>query len=246
MIFVLNFDGDEMVDKAKRGRPAKVFTNDEFKQILGVIQNISFKTKAQQQLHEMNMSSVSEHHRILDISDLNSEALELLKVVSRQKDVYLKNIEMYKIIQHKSITTIALTQLEKEILVYDLNDRDGFFNCQNALNTYNKLQKIAKNEIKRVESESRQQALKQTLDAQTEGQKIRKERDRHKYFLGGLVQKYEKFLKEAGVYSESFSTTQVLDQLVRDAIHNHAVFLEYNGFDQEIWLDKFDELGNEQ
>ena len=234
------------MNKAKRGRPAKVFTNTEFRQILGFVQNVSFRTKAQQQLHEMNYSCLSEHHRVLDISDLTPELADLLKIVNRQKDAYLKNIELYKIIQHKSTTTIALTQLEKEILVYDLNDRDGFFNCQNALNTYNKLQKIAQNEIKRVESESRQHALKRTLDAQTEGQKIRKERDRHKYFLGGLVQKYEKFLKEAGVYSESFSTTEVLDQLVRDAIHNHAVFLQYTGFDQEIWLDKFDELGNEQ
>ena len=127
-----------MVNKAKRGRPSKVFTDTELREILGFVQNISFRTKAQQQLHEMNMSCLSEHYRTLDMSDLTAELYDLLKIVNRQKNAYLKNIELYKIIQHKSTITIALTQLEKEFLGYNTSDRDGFFNCQNALNTYNK------------------------------------------------------------------------------------------------------------
>lgn len=233
-----------MVNKAKRGRPSKVFTDTELREILGFVQNISFRTKAQQQLHEMNMSCLSEHHRTLDMSDLTAELYDLLKIVNRQKNAYLKNIELYKIIQHKSTITIALTQLEKEILGYNTSDRDGFFNCQNALNTYNKLQKIAQAEIKRVESESRKKALDSTLKMQTEGQKRRKENERRKYWLGGVIQKYEKFLKESGVYSNNLSVEDVLDQLVKDAIQMHAIFSS-NNYEQEVYLQEFDRLRDE-
>lgn len=236
---------DEMVSTAKRGRPVKVFTNTELSEILGFVQHLDFRTKAQQQLHEMNMSCLSEHHRTLDMSDLTAELSDLFKTVNRQKQAYLKNIELYKIIQHKSTTTIPLTQLEKEILGYDQTDRDGFFNCQNALNTYSRLDKIAKSEIQRVETQSRQQALKATLAMQTGGQKKRKEESREKYWLGGVIQKYEKFLKEEGVYSEKLSTIDVLDQLVRDAIHHHGIFLDRTALDQDRCLDLFDELSDQ-
>ena len=114
--------------------------------------------------------------------DTNAELMKLFKTVYRQREIYEKNIELYKIIQHKSTTTIPLTHLEKEILGYDLTDRDGFFDCQNALTTYAKLEKIAKSEIERAESQKRQEAIKKTLEQQTDGQKRRKENERRKYF----------------------------------------------------------------
>lgn len=236
---------DETVTTAKRGRPTKVFTETELSEILGFVQHISFRTKAQQQLHEMNMSCLSEHYRTLDMSDLTAELSDLLKTVNRQKQAYLKNTELYKIINHKSTTAIPLTQLEKEILGYDLTDRDGFFNCQNALNTYSKLDKIAKSEIQRVETQSRQQALKATLAMQTQGQQRRKEESREKYWLGGVIQKYEKFLKEEGVYSEKLSTIDILDQLVRDAIFRHAIFESEIFTDEELCLAMFEKLRDE-
>jgi hypothetical protein len=48
------------------------------------------------------------------------------------------------------------------------------FNCQKALTTYAKLEKIAKSEIERAESQKRQEAIKKTLEQQTDGQKRRK------------------------------------------------------------------------
>lgn len=235
---------DEIVTTAKRGRPTKVFTETELSEILGFVQHISFRTKAQQQLHEMNMSCLSEHHRTLDISDLTSELSDLFKTVNRQKQAYLKNTELYKIIQHKSTTTIPLTQLEKEILGYDQADRDGFFNCQNALNTYSKLDKISKAEIQRVETQSRQQALKATLAMQTQGQQRRKEESRQKYWLGGVIQKYEKFLKDYDIYAENLSAKQVLDTLVRDAIELHSIFLEKD-FDKSACLFDLEKISSE-
>lgn len=235
---------DEIVTTAKRGRPAKVFTETELKQILGFVQHISFRTKAQQQLHEMNMSCLSEHHRILNISDLTAELSDLLKTVNRQKQAYLKNTELYKIIQHKSITKIPLTELEKEILGYDQTDRDGFFNTQHALNTYGKLEKIARSEIQRIENKSRQQALKATLEMQTESQKRRKEESREKYWLGGVIQKYEKFLKKYDIYAENLSAKQVLDTLVRDAIELHSI-LSAKNFDEQGCLSDLEKISSE-
>lgn len=235
---------DEIVTTAKRGRPAKVFTETELKQILGFVQHISFRTKAQQQLHEMNMSCLSEHHRILDISDLTAELSDLLKTVNRQKQAYLKNTELYKIIQHKSTTKIPLTELEKEILGYDQTDRDGFFNTQHALNTYKKLEKIARSEIQRIENKSRQQALKATLEMQTESQKRRKEESREKYWLGGVIQKYEKFLKKYDIYAENLSAKQVLDTLVLDAIELHSI-LSAKNFDEQGCLSDLEKISSE-
>ena len=235
---------DKVVSTAKRGRPAKVFTDTELKEILGFVQHISFRTKAQQQLHEMNTSCLSEHHRILDISDLTAELSDLFKTVNRQKQTYLKNTELYKIIQHKSTTKIPLTELEKEILAYDQTDRDGFFSTQHALNTYSKLDKIAKSEIQRIENKSRQQALKATLEMQTESQKRRKEESREKYWLGGVIQKYENFLKEYDIYAENLSAKQVLDTLIRDAIELHSIFSEKD-FDKYACLSDLEKINSE-
>ena len=209
---------DEIVTTAKRGRPTKVFTETELSEILGFVQHISFRTKAQQQLHEMNMSCLSEHHRTLDMSDLTAELSDLLKTVNRQKQAYLKNTELYKIIHHKSTTAIPLTQLEKEILGYDWKDRDGFFNCQKALTTYAKLEKIAKSEIERAESQKRQEAIKKTQEQQTDGQKRRKENERRKYFLGGVVLKYSQFLKDNYLFGPQDTEEAILHHLLEDFI----------------------------
>ena len=125
---------------------------------------------------------------------------------------------MYKIIQHKSTTTVQLTHLEKEILGYDWKDRDGFFNCQNALTTYAKLEKIAKSEIERAESQKRQEAIKKTLEQQTDGQKRRKENERRKYFLGGVVLKYSQFLKDNYLFGPQDTEEAILQHLLEDFI----------------------------
>ena len=124
----------------------------------------------------------------------------------------------YTIIQHKSTTTVSLTHLEKEILGYDWKDRDGFFNCQNALTTYAKLEKIAKSEIERAESQKRQEAIKKTLEQQTDGQKRRKENERRKYFLGGVVLKYADLLKNNYLFGPEDSEEAILQHLLEDFI----------------------------
>ena len=197
-----------------RGRPAKTFDDSELSRVIRSARNKNFRTKAQQKLCDIDNS------RMLRIDDIyaDDELLTLVKIVERQRIVYRKNAELYKIIQHKATTTIPLTSLEKEMLGYDWKDRDGFFNCQKALTTYAKLEKIAKSEIERAESQKRQEAIKKTQEQQTEGQKRRKENERRKYFLGGVVLKYSQFLKDNYLFGPQDTEEAILHHLLEDFI----------------------------
>ena len=199
---------------AIRGRPAKVVTIQQFNKVLGFLNGLEFKTKTQEKFWEIDQK------KAIDFTDLDTdtELMKLFKTVDRQREAYEKNTELYKIIQHKSTTTVQLTHLEKEILGYDWKDRDGFFNCQNALTTYAKLEKIAKSEIERAESQKRQEAIRKTQEQQTEGQRKRKEQERRKYFLGGVVLKYTQFLKDNYLFSPHASEEEILQHLLEDFI----------------------------
>ena len=199
---------------ATRGRPAKSFDDSELSRIINFAKRRQFRTKAQQELYDAENSRVITALHVAADADL----LTLVKTVSRQRIAYRKNTELYKIIQHKATTTVPLTNLEKEILGYDWTDRDGFFNCQKALTTYAKLEKIAKSEIERAESQKRQEAIKKTLEQQTDGQKRRKENERRKYFLGGVVLKYSQFLKDNYLFGPQDSEEAILQHLLEDFI----------------------------
>ena len=195
---------------ATRGRPAKLFDDSDLNRIIRFAMRMEFRTKAQQELCDAeNFRPITASHIAVD-----NELLTLIKTVNRQRTAYRKNAELYKIIQHKMTTTVPLTHLEKEILGYDWKDRDGFFNCQKALSTYAKLEKIAKSEIERAESTKRQEAIKKTLEQQTDGQKRRKENERRKYFLGGVVLKYSQFLKDHYLFGPQDTEEAILQHLL--------------------------------
>ena len=199
---------------ATRGRPAKLFDDSDLNRIIRFAIRMQFRTKAQQELCDAeNFRPITASHIAVD-----NELLTLIKTVNRQRTAYRKNAELYKIIQHKMTTTVPLTHLEKEILGYDWKDRDGFFNCQKALSTYAKLEKIAKSEIERAESQKRQEAIRKTQEQQTEGQRKRKEQERRKYFLGGVVLKYTQFLKDNYLFSPHASEEEILQHLLEDFI----------------------------
>ena len=199
---------------ATRGRPAKLFDDSDLSRIIRFAMRMEFRTKAQQELCDAeNFRPITASHIAVD-----NELLTLIKTVDRQRTAYRKNAELYKIIQHKATTTVPLTALEKEILGYDWKDRDGFFNCQKALTTYAKLEKIAKSEIERAQSQKRQEAIKKTQEQQTDGQKRRKENERRKYLLGGVVLKYSQFLKEHYLFGPEDSEESILHHLLEDFI----------------------------
>jgi len=198
---------------AKRGRPSKVFNDSELSRIIQFATRMTFRTKAQQKLYE------AEHSRIITSVHIlaDQELLALIKTVNRQRNIYRKNTELFKLIQHKANTAMVLTELEKEILAYDLNDRDGFFSCQRALTTYAKLEKIVKSEIERKQSELWQEKVKKGKENQSEAQKKRIADNRRKYFLGGVLQKYVAFLKHHHLATD-VSEEEVLSALVENTV----------------------------
>ena len=199
---------------ATRGRPARIFYDSDLGKIVRFAMRMEFRTKAQQKLCDAeNHSPITTFHTAVD-----NELLTLVKTVDRERTTYRRNAELYKIIQHKSTTTVPLTHLEKEILGYDWKDRDGFFNCQNALTTYAKLEKIAKSEIERAESQKRQEAIRKTQEQQTEGQRKRKEQERRKYFLGVSFLNILSFLKDNYLFSPHASEEAILQHLLEDFI----------------------------
>ena len=74
------------------------------------------------------------------------------------------------LIRFKTKTTQELTDLEKEILSYDLSKRDDFFNCHKALNTHIRLEKITQSEIKRIDHKVRNERIQKVRKEQTEAQ----------------------------------------------------------------------------
>lgn len=58
----------------------------------------------------------------------------------------------------------------------------------------------------------------QTLEQQTDGQKRRKENERRKYFLGGVVLKYSQFLKDNYLFGPHDSEEAILRHLLEDFI----------------------------
>ena len=96
---------------ATRGRPAKSFSDDELSKIIRFAERRQFRTKAQQQLCDAESSRIiTRHHVVAD-----SELLTLVKTVSRQRIAYRKNVELYKIIQHKATTTVQLTDRKSTV-----------------------------------------------------------------------------------------------------------------------------------
>lgn len=196
---------------AKRGRPSKLFDDSELTRIIGFATRMTFRTKAQQQLYDL------ENSRIITSSSLDDELLALIKIVDRQRNNYRRDKELYKIIQHKATTSIPLSDLESEILAYDLTDRDGFFSCHRALKTYQKLEKITKSEIERKQSEQWQEKIKKGKENQSDAQKKRIAENKRKYFLGGVLQKYVAFLKVHHLVDD-VSDEEVLTALAENTV----------------------------
>lgn len=206
-LYFASLSQSECFFMANRGRPKKEITKADLDK-LSMITGIPFHTKKQKEYLEIR------HKR----SDFTIEEVALIKENIRQQNSYESKMDLLDLIRHKSKTSMKLTALEQEILGYDFSDQDGFFNCLNALTTYSKIEKIAKSEIERAESKTRQEAIKKTLKQQTDGQMRRKENERRKYFLGGVVLKYAQFLKEHYLFGSEDTEEAILQHLLEDFI----------------------------
>ena len=160
----------------KRGRPQIELNYYDIEKLTGFMSSLDFLTKQQERF-----KTISEQ------MSFNEDEQKLIKSNLREMSAHQKRIETLEIIKFKTKTTQSLTDLEKEILSYDMSKRDDFFNCHKALNTYIRLEKITHNEIKRIDHKVRNERIKKVRQEQTEAQKQRTAENRNKYFIGASV-----------------------------------------------------------
>ena len=192
----------------KRGRPTIQVTSTDLDELNNFIDSLLFLSKQQERFNQISNKT-----------DFSDDEIKLIKSNLREMKVHKKRIETLEIIRFKTKTTQELTDLEKEILSYDLSKRrDDFFNCHKALNTYIRLQKITQSEIKRIDHKVRNERIQKVRKEQTEAQKQRTAENRNKYFLGGVVLKYSKFLKDNYLFSSEDTEEAILQHLLEDFI----------------------------
>ena len=191
----------------KRGRPKIDVTDTDLVELNNFIDSLRFMNKQQEKFD-----------LISNKTDFSDDEIKLIKSNLREMKVHKKRIETLEIIRFKTKTTQQLTDLEKEIFSYDLCKRDDFFNCHKALNTYIRLEKITHSEIKRIDHKVRNERIQKVRKEQTDVQKRRKENERRKYFLGGVVLKYSQFLKDNYLFSSEDTEEEILQHLLEDFI----------------------------
>ena len=192
----------------KRGRPTIDVTDTDLVELNNFIDSLLFLSKQQERFNQISNKT-----------DFSDDEIKRIKSNLREMKVHKKRIETLEIIRFKTKTTQELTDLEKEILSYDLSKRrDDFFNCHKALNTYIRLQKITQSEIKRIDHKVRNERIQKVRKEQTDVQKRRKENERRKYFLGGVVLKYSQFLKDNYLFSSEDTEEAILQHLLEDFI----------------------------
>ena len=167
----------------KRGRPTIQVTSTDLDELNNFIDSLLFLSKQQERFNQISNKT-----------DFSDDEIKLIKSNLREMKVHKKRIETLEIIRFKTKTTQQLSDLETEILSYDLCKRDDFFNCHKALNTYIRLEKITQSEIKRIDHKVRNERIQKVRKEQTEAQKQRTAENRHKYFIGGTVSRLKQML----------------------------------------------------
>ena len=194
--------------KKQRGRPIIQVTSTDLVELNNFIDSLLFLSKQQERFNQISNKT----------DFFSEDEIKLIKSNLREMKVHKKRIETLEIIRFKTKTTQQLSDLETEILSYDLCKRDDFFNCHKALNTYIRLQKITQSEIKRIDHKVRNERIQKVRKEQTDVQKRRKENERRKYFLGAVVLKYSQFLKDNYLFSSEDTEEAILQHLLEDFI----------------------------
>ena len=193
MIDNSKFLGNEFGMK-KRGRPSIQVTSTDLDELNNFIDSLLFLSKQQERFNQISNKT----------DFFSEDEIKLIKSNLREMKVHKKRIETLEIIRFKTKTTQQLSDLETEILSYDLCKRDDFFNCHRALNTYIRLQKITQSEIKRIDHKVRNERIQKVKKEQTEAQKQRTAENRNKYFLGASVLRLKQIFKQDHVDDVDF------------------------------------------
>ncbi|MDQ9023354.1 hypothetical protein RFI02_19885 [Acinetobacter sichuanensis] len=167
----------------KPGRRKIQVTSSDLDELNAFLDQLRFMTKQQERFNQIS-----------DKTEFSEDEQKLVKANLREMKAHKNRLETLEMIKFKSKTTQQLTDLEKEILSYDLSKRDDFFNCHKAINTYLRLEKITHSEIKRIDQKVRNERIQKVRKEQTEAQKQRTAENRHKYFLGASVLRLKQML----------------------------------------------------
>lgn len=166
---------------AKRGRPAKVLSNDDLLQLLKFVESLPYPTNLQ--------------FRVLialtngDCDKFDEEMWKRIKAVDRYRVLYQQRQSLLEQIQLKQHNQQKLADNELEILtlVSQQQDRDTYFRLDRALESYQKIYKAVFNDRIRLENEHRRNVLNKSRKTLTEAQIKRNEENRRKYELGAAV-----------------------------------------------------------
>ena len=163
----------------KRGRPAKLISENELKSLKNLLESSRFLTLNQQRI----LSFIDQ-----PLVQLNSQQLTQLKTALREKDKFEKRQELLKNIQSKHANQQRLNRNEIEILELSQQsqDRDIFFRLDRALQTYENLSKAIQDNKIRLEVEKTRESLRKKQQ-KLESQKKRNAENQLKYALGGLL-----------------------------------------------------------
>ena len=196
----------------KPGRRKIQVTSSDLEELNAFLDQLRFMTKQQERFNQIS-----------DKTEFSEDEQKMVKANLREMKAHQNRLETLEMIKFKSKTTQPLTDLEKEILSYNLSNRDDFFNCHKALNTHIRLQKIAHNEIKRIDQKVRNERIQKVRKEQTEAQKQRTAENRHKYFMGATVSRLKQMLG-----FDDMNDLDFLKQITNSALLWSAANQEYN------------------
>ena len=163
----------------KRGRPAKVLSNEDLIQLQQFLEKLPFLTEIQSHI----LSS------LLSTEKFDEEIFKKFKTVDRYRVLYQQRQILLEQIKLKAHNQQKLMDNEVEILslAQQDQDRDTWFRLERALESYQKIHKAVLNDRIRLENEHKHEVLNKSRKTLTEAQIKRNEENRRKYELGGAV-----------------------------------------------------------
>jgi hypothetical protein len=226
----------------KRGRPAKVLSNEDLIQLQQFLEKLPFLTEIQS--HVLRS--------LLSTEKFDEEIFKKFKTVDRYRVLYQQRQILLEQIKLKAHNQQKLMDNEVEILslAQQDQDRDTWFRLERALESYQKIHKAVLNDRIRLENEQKREVLNKSRKTLSEAQIKRNEENRRKYELGGAVLAA---FKKLNIDIHSETPDQITNRIVNNSqfasrVRTSKIFKEitehtYNFFKrQNLFLDVLEGL----
>lgn len=189
---------------AKRGRPKKVFSLDDLRNLYQFLEVHPYLTCLQAKVLDD-----------LKQENFNDEIYKRIKIVERYRVLYLERQTLLEQIKVKEKNQQKLLDNEIEILQLASSemDIDIFFKLERALESYQKIHKAVLNDRIRLEKERRRDVLNKSRKTLTEAQIKRNEENRRKYEVGAAVLAA---FKELNIEISKYTSEQIKRKIKAD------------------------------